>query len=65
MFKYMKLGLGVEFLKSLLGNINQIKSSPKQFLCSLPKQMNCQLSAFLIAYTGLYRVSIVVPLNFK
>lgn len=58
MFKFMKIGLGLEVVKLVIGNLNTIQSKPLQFLRILPSQINCQLPAFLITYAGLYRVHI-------
>lgn len=52
----MKLGLGVEILKALIGNVSQLTTNPIGMLASLPRYIDCNLTAFLISYSGLYRV---------
>lgn len=56
-FKYMKLGVGVELLKVLASNIDRLRADPIRTIVSLPQRMDCDLPAFLITYCGLYRVS--------
>lgn len=54
--RYMQLGLGLEVLKALAANAHQLKVNPIGVLKRLPLLIDCNLTAFLISYCGLYRV---------
>lgn len=53
----MKVGLGVEILKALFGNLSQLKTNTIGVVTSMPRFIDCNLTAFLITYCGLYRAS--------
>lgn len=55
-FRYTQLGLGVEVLKALACQLDQLKVDPLGVLLRLPMRIDCNLTAFLISYSGLYRV---------
>lgn len=53
----MKVGLAVEVIKTLIADADKLHANPLRYLIELPSNIDCSLTAFLVTYTGLYRVS--------
>lgn len=59
-----KIGLGIEVVRVLLGNVGLLQRQPLQIFQKL-LDMNTGLIVFLVGYTTVYRVSSLPPLTYK
>lgn len=59
----MKFGIGLEIARNIIYNYKVLLASPFKGLQAMLKQLNWSLVGFLMAYVGIYRVSIGGPIN--
>lgn len=55
--KYLKYGIALEVIRTILKNINQITANPVSSVITILSKVKLNIVSFLVGYVGIYKVN--------